>query len=77
MTGYISPGVGQAGQTLRQRGLHTLTLHLLHPVAFLTDQCPQPENMEEQRGKDEGSFSRWEPLKQQLVLLPGGGIGYL
>lgn len=46
----IIPGEGQLGLTLRQRDLHTLTLHLLHPVGLLTDQCSQPGMVKEEVG---------------------------
>lgn len=57
VTRDISTGAGQPGGTLGQRGLHTLTLHLLHPVAFLTDLCPQSGSREErQRTKGDGCW---------------------
>lgn len=81
VTRDLSTGDGQAGGTLGQRGLHTLTLHLLHPVAFLTDQRPQSGSREERQRAERrwmlgGCFSS-SPLKQPLRVLPGGGIRQL
>lgn len=47
----ITPGVWQMCLALRQRDLHALTLHLLHPVGLLTDLCPQPERAKKRRRK--------------------------
>lgn len=38
----VTPGEGQLGLAVGQRGLRTLALHLLNPVALFTDLCPQP-----------------------------------
>lgn len=57
-TRRIGTGVGQPGRALRQRGLHPLTLHLLHPVALLTDLGPQSGNTEKRESKSDAVTTR-------------------
>lgn len=63
-TRRIGTGVGQPGRALRQRGLHTLTLHLLHPVALLTDLRPQSGNTEERESKSD-AVAMWRCIRRQ------------